>query len=273
MQKNISIAYLGEPYSYHFLAAQKYFGRENEFISCNTFDKIIETVKKHISYFGIIAIDNTLAGAVHGNLKRVIESNLFVVGEIYFHINLHLAALNDISVEDVKTIYSHKMAIKESSVFLQKYPFIKLIETSSTAGGIKKIMDEKLELAAAIGNKDAIQHYGLQYVAQNIDDHINNYTRFFILSPFATTAKQTTFTTPKASIVLQPEYIEHAEKIIKEHQTKVLYSEKLEIQEKKFIYLETVSSNKKHTDDVNFILQRKSNATKVLGVYEKGSID
>ncbi|MBC8173688.1 MAG: hypothetical protein H7X71_07270, partial [Chitinophagales bacterium] len=170
LQKENTISYLGADFSYHHLAAMHYF-EDAQCISAKSFDTIISNVQDSVSEFGVIAIDNTLAGAVTGNLERVIKSGLTIYGEIYLQINFHLAAIKKMEVNELMEIYSHHMAIKETHDFFSGYQHLKFIETVSTAGAVKKVAEEKLLHAGAIGNSRAIEHYGMHIIAYNIDNH------------------------------------------------------------------------------------------------------
>lgn len=272
MPEQKTVAYLGEPYSFHYLAAEEFFGSEVKLIPQKSFDLIINAVKKGEVNFGIIAADNSLAGNITDknitNLQRICELELIICAETYFHVNLHLATLKQVPMKEIETVISHPVAIRESSLFLKKHPHIKTEEINSTAGGIKKIADLQLENSAAIGNRKAIEQYGLVILQENIDNHPDNFTRFFIITTSKNQCPQTTIQKPKASLLIAKENIGHAEIIVHEHKSVVSKKEKIILGESEFCYLEVVSRQMKQMEEINFILMRKGKNTRVLGVYE-----
>lgn len=272
MPEQKTVAYLGEPYSFHYLAAEEFFGSEVKLIPQKSFDLIVDAVKKEDVNFGIIAADNSLAGNIADNnitnLQRICEQEFIICAETYFHVNLHLAAVKHVPISAITTVISHPVAIRESSNFLNKNPHIQTQEINSTAGGIKKVADMRLDYAAAIGNRKAIEQYGLVILQEDIDNHPDNFTRFFIITTSKNHCPKTTIQNPKASLLIAKENIGHAEIIVQEHKSVVSKKEKIILGESEFCYLEVVSRQMKQMEEINFILMRKGKTSRVLGVYE-----
>jgi prephenate dehydratase len=202
LSKNV-VYFLGEQFSFHHLAARSYFGADQTYISCPSFNAIVDACNGQDTHFGIIAVENTLAGDVPGNFETICNSGLTICGEIILPIQLQLAAKQQLAIDDIKAIYSHTMAIRETTTFFEAYPEIEFIETPSTSGAVKLVATSLKQNIAAIGNKTAINHYNLQIIAENIDNHASNFTRFLILSKKKGEI-DTTFLTFKASLHLQP---------------------------------------------------------------------
>lgn len=198
-----TIYFLGDLFSFHHLAGIGFFGGDNNFIAAANFDDIINQTISQEGHFAVIAVENTLAGDVPGNFQRISYSGLTVIGEIIAPIELHLAAKSPISLSDLKSVYSHQMAIKESKHFFEQYPNIEFVNTPSTASAVKLVATSVQQNIAAIGNKSAIAYYDLQVIAEKIDNHAANFTRFLILSNNKATGN-TTFSDGKASLLLQP---------------------------------------------------------------------
>lgn len=198
------IFFLGDKFSFHHIAALSYFGHENTFLNEATFDEIIEKIKQTENSFGIIAVENTLAGEVEGNYEKICNSGLNIHGNITIPVELNLAAKSDMPLSLIKMVYSHEMAFKETSNFFNETPHILFNYTSSTASAVKFIAESSESGIAAIGNKAAIEYYGLHMIAEKIDNHSENYTRFIILSN-QMSATDTTNSPLSASILLQTE--------------------------------------------------------------------
>jgi prephenate dehydratase len=104
-----------------------------------------------------------------------------IIGEIYLRIRQNLVALKGQKITDIKEVYSHPMALLQCQTFFDDYPEIKLIDSIDTALSAKKIADENLMGIGAIASDLAAHKYKLEIIAEEIETHKNNYTRFLIL--------------------------------------------------------------------------------------------
>ncbi|MBI3955286.1 phospho-2-dehydro-3-deoxyheptonate aldolase, partial [Candidatus Gottesmanbacteria bacterium] len=122
----IMIYYLGQPGSYSFLAAAKYFGNENHLVGCDLFEEIFNNLKNNMNAYGIIPIENSLTGSITQNYDLLMKSNCFIVGEIYLKIKHHLLVerKRGINLNNLKYCYSHPEALKQCHKFFIKYKHI-----------------------------------------------------------------------------------------------------------------------------------------------------
>jgi prephenate dehydratase len=176
------VAIQGIKGAFHEIAAKQYFNNSIETVHCNTFKQVFESVQSGTSEFGIIAIENTIAGSLLANYNLLKESKTKVIGEISLHISQNLMALPGTSIHDITEVYSHPIAIAQSKDFFDDKPQMKLIEWSDTASSAEKISREKIPYAAAIASDYAAKLYGLQIIAENIETNKKNYTRFLIIA-------------------------------------------------------------------------------------------
>jgi prephenate dehydratase len=176
------IAIQGGYGAFHEIAANKYFKDENiEIVPRNTFKDLFAALKNGKVDYGITAIENSLAGSILPNYTLLRDSNMKVIGEIYLRIRQNLVALPGQKLTDIKEVYSHPMAILQCQQFFDEYPHIKLIDSIDTALSAKQIAEEKLYGVGAIASDLAAQNYHLEIIAEEIETHKNNYTRFLIL--------------------------------------------------------------------------------------------
>ncbi len=179
MNKKISIQ--GYQGSFHQMAAQLFFGKEVEVITCDTFREVIKIASaKKESNGGIMAIENSIAGSILPNYNLLQKSNLKVAGEVYLHIRQNLLVNPGVTLDDIKEVHSHTMALQQCYNFLDKYKW-KLVETDDTALSAKHIHQHRSKHIAAIASKLAAELYNLDMVAPNIHTEKNNYTRFLVL--------------------------------------------------------------------------------------------
>ena len=167
--------------SFHQVAAQLFHGKKVEVIPCATFREVIKTAgNKKESDGGVMAIENSIAGSILANYNLLQKSNLTIVGEIYLQIRQNLLVNPGVTLNDIREVHSHTMALQQCYGFLDNYKW-KLVETDDTALSAKHIYQHKSKHIAAIASKLAADLYGLDVIAPNIHTMKNNYTRFLML--------------------------------------------------------------------------------------------
>ena len=167
--------------SFHQVAAQLFFGKDVQVVSCHTFKEVIKVAgNKKESDGGIMAIENSIAGSILPNYNLLQKSNLKIIGEIYLQIRQNLLVNPGVKLEDIKEVHSHTMALQQCYDFLDKHKW-KLVETDDTALSAKYIHQHKSKHMAAIASKLAAELYQLEIIAPNIHTLKNNYTRFLVL--------------------------------------------------------------------------------------------
>ncbi len=181
-KKPISIAIQGGYGAFHEIAAKHYFEPEEiDIIPNNTFRDLMVSLKKRHVDFGIMAIENSLAGSIIPNYALIKDSKMKIVGEIYLRIRQNLVALKGQKISDIKEVFSHPMAILQCQLFFDNYPEITLIESIDTALSAKMIRDKNLMGMGAIASDLAAAKYELEILAAGIETNKMNYTRFLIL--------------------------------------------------------------------------------------------
>lgn len=177
-----TVAIQGGLGAFHELAARQFFQNDDvTAVPCDTFQQVFEAVQSGRSQFGIMAIENTIAGTLLPNYALLMEGGLEVLGETNLHIQQNLMALPGQKIEDIAEVYSHPIAIQQSAVFFRQYPKMKLIESVDTALSAKDIRDNNLVGAAAIASELAAEMYGMEILARGVETNKRNFTRFLII--------------------------------------------------------------------------------------------
>ncbi len=167
--------------SYHHEVATKLFGNDIELLECLSFSEIPPQIINDQSELGVMAIENSIAGAILPNYNLIDEYNLFITREFYLPIQHQLMALPGQQLADIKEVWSHPMALEQCRKFFRQFPHIKLIEEKDTAAMAKLIHDKQIKQVAAIASKEAVKIYNLEIIANDIQTHPHNYTRFVLL--------------------------------------------------------------------------------------------
>ncbi len=167
---------------FHDIAAHEWFsGEEIETIGFSSFDDMFVALDENPEMMAAVAIENTIAGALLQNFEYIRKSGRKIIGECKIRVSHSLCALPGTPIKDIKEVRSHYMALLQCRQFLTHYPHIKKIEDFDTAGCAKKVADEKMEGTAAIAPAYAARLYGLDILAEGIEDDNRNFTRFLIV--------------------------------------------------------------------------------------------
>lgn len=168
---------------YHDAAARAYFHpQEIDTVPCDTFNSMFELLDTDASLLGILAIENTIAGALLQNHELLRKSNLTIIGEHKMRISHVLAALPGQSIDQLTEVNSHPMALMQCEQYLRRHPNLRIVEKTDTAGSAKDIAEDSLMGHAAICGEFAAKLYGLDILDKGIETNKRNFTRFLILA-------------------------------------------------------------------------------------------
>lgn len=172
------VAYLGPAYSFTHLAAINRFGDSADLVPVSTIATVFEEVNRgHVDY-GLVPIENSTDGRIVDTLDMFTRLPLRICGEIQLHVHHNLLARCDRS--EITEIYSKPQALSQCRDWLAKnMSHARLIEVTSTSTAAQLARDKPG--AAAVASQQAASQYGIQIVADCIEDNRNNVTRFAII--------------------------------------------------------------------------------------------
>ena len=175
------IAIQGIKGSFHHQVAERYFNSEVALEECMSFGDLVKSLLRQKAVKGVMALENSIAGSIIPNYALIDQNNLHIIGEYYLRINMTLMALKGQSIEDIKEVHSHPIALLQCGVFFAQYPHIKLVESPDTAETAQRIQKEQLLGIAAVASPVAARLYDLDVLASDIHTIKNNTTRFVIV--------------------------------------------------------------------------------------------
>ena len=178
----MKIAFQGEKGAYSELAAAQYFGGRHTLVAVQEFDDVFDAISRSAVQLGIIPIENSLAGSIHQNYDLLLESDLFITGEIFLRISHYLIANHGVKPHNIRRVFSHPQGLAQCKKYLKKMDAVERIPVSNTAAAVRKIKDEQLLDSAAIASLQAAIDYDMNVLAKDIEDNKENITRFLILS-------------------------------------------------------------------------------------------
>ena len=168
--------------SFHDIVARNYFGDEIDIVPAESFIDMFATLARNDADYAVMAIENTVAGSILPNYALLRNSHCRIIGEIYLRISHNLLALPGQRLEDIREVRSHPMAISQCRAFFEKHPQIRLVEAADTASSARAVALGKDSGIGTIASARAARLFGLDILAEEIETHRKNYTRFLILT-------------------------------------------------------------------------------------------
>lgn len=176
------VAIQGYQGCFHEQAARLFYEGPLSIVECDTFEDLYKAMEEGRADAAVMAIENTVSGGLLHNFELLRTRGVAVKGEQYIRIGQNLMALPGQSLEDIREVRTHYMAINQTRPwFEQNAPWIRLIESEDTAKSAAQVAREGLKGVGAVASELAAQLYGLEILAPGIETHKQNFTRFLIL--------------------------------------------------------------------------------------------
>ena len=177
------VAFQGELGAFSEEAITRYWRGEAEPVPMRHNRDVARAVAEARVDFGMLPVENTLAGSVAPSYDALAETpEVFVVGELVLPIHHCLLAPSGSQLEELRRVDSHPVALDQCALFLQRQPQIVAHAAYDTAGAAREVALAGDRTRAAIAGRAAAARYGLAMVADGIQDRNDNQTRFVVLS-------------------------------------------------------------------------------------------
>lgn len=176
-----NLGLLGPENTFHDLARKRFLPDHTPFYY-KSFDEIFSALKDGSIQYALMALSNSGAGIVGNNLEIIKKNGFKLLNEFELQINLCLGSANNNTIMTIKRIFSHPMAIKETTHYFSKYTHIKFVSSTSTAGAIDEMRNSRDKHAGVISSKEALEDQQLLIIAENIQDQSHNSTTFGLIS-------------------------------------------------------------------------------------------
>ena len=176
----LKVAFQGEPGANSDIAAREVYP-DCEPLPCATFEDALAAISSGEAELGMIPIENSIAGRVADIHHLLPHANLHIVGEHFLPIHFNLMAPKGATLQTVKSVESHIHALGQCRRFIRQHGY-KAVIAADTAGAARHISQTNDVTRAALAPKLAAEIYGLDVLAENVEDEAHNTTRFVILS-------------------------------------------------------------------------------------------
>jgi len=174
------IAFQGELGAFSHQACEEVFP-DMEPLPCDTFEDAFQAVKQGAAKRAMIPVENSLYGRVADVHHLLPESGLYIIGEHFLRIRLQLMAPKGATLAGLSKVHSHVVALGQCRKFIRAHGLTAVVgaDTAGSAAHVAELGDPTM---GAIGSKLAAAEYGLDIVAEDIEDAAHNTTRFLVLS-------------------------------------------------------------------------------------------
>ncbi|XP_022986231.1 arogenate dehydratase/prephenate dehydratase 2, chloroplastic [Cucurbita maxima] len=176
----LRVAYQGVSGAYSESAAEKAYPN-CEAVPCEQFDAAFEAVERWIVDRAVLPIENSLGGSIHRNYDLLLRHRLHIVGEVKFAVRHCLLANHGVKIEELKRVLSHPQALAQCENTLTGLGLVREA-VDDTAGAAKHVAFHNLKDAGAVASSLAASIYGLNILAEDIQDDSDNVTRFLMLA-------------------------------------------------------------------------------------------
>ena len=183
MKQTLNIGFQGELGAYSQFAAKNLFGNQVQTVGYRYFEQVFKALKNQQIDFGVLPIENSLAGSIRENFDLLQKYDFNIIGETQLEIQHALIGFPNVSLKNISKVYSHPQALSQCSDFLKSHTFLKSKPFYDTAGAVKRVAEKKEYNCVAIANQFAAEYYGLTVIKNSISNQLQNYTRFIVIAP------------------------------------------------------------------------------------------
>jgi prephenate dehydratase len=175
------VAFQGEPGAFSEEAAIQLLGNAITTVPRPTFDSAFHSIDDGLADAVLAPVENSLAGSVVRVYDLLLTSHLGIVAETILPIEHHLIGCLGASLDAIRSVASHPMALAQCERFFLAHPNLKRVPAEDTAGSVREVLALGDKTRAAIAGRRAAEHYGGIILQAAMQDDNENYTRFVLL--------------------------------------------------------------------------------------------
>jgi prephenate dehydratase len=162
------------------LAIRQHFADAAEPLPSHKLSDLFEALQSGKATYGMLPVENALAGAVSQAYELLMDSDLRIQAEVILHVHHALLAPEGVALADLRYVRSHPQALAQCEAFLRRNG-LEPVPWHDTAGSAKDLADDKAPQTGALASELAAELYGLNILAREAEDVPFNYTRFFVI--------------------------------------------------------------------------------------------
>ncbi len=177
-------AMLGNVASFHEQATNLFFPNGVSKLYCTSFAESCKSLSISNADFLVIAVENSIAGPLFENHQLIEDYGFSMVDELELSINLHLMGLPSLSLDNMLQIQSHPVALAQCSNFIKSISHVEVVEAKDTSEAASEIARKRLAFTGALASPLAAEQFGLNIIAENVQNEKDSFTRFLLLERF-----------------------------------------------------------------------------------------
>jgi len=264
------IGFQGEPGAFSEEAVRDLWGECGLGVPCPTWDATFASLAEGIVDALLVPIENSLAGSVLRVYDLLVEHRFWIAAEIILNIEHHLIACPGASLDTIRSVESHPMALAQCERLLAAHPEWARIPADDTAGSVRRVIESGDPTRAAIGGASAAEIYRGVILLENIHDDKRNFTRFVLLLPERHVIPGADKMTLAMRLAHRPGSLLDALQPFARHSVNLLKIESRPIHgcpwEYQF-FLDVVAESPEHIDKALEELRQVADEVQVLGLY------
>lgn len=179
--KNPPVACQGIEGAYSQLACEKLFSMPN-IMYCSTWESVFGAVDSGLCRYGVLPIENSTAGSINLIYDLMMHYHFYIVRSTRLKVNHNLLVKPGTKMEDIKEIFSHEQAITQCAGLLKTMKNVKVTAVANTAMAAQKVAESDRSDTAALSSRPCAALYGLDCLAESVQDTGSNFTRFITIS-------------------------------------------------------------------------------------------
>ncbi len=177
-----TIAFQGELGAYSHEACMS--ARPNcKALPCKSFEDVIYAVNNNVADLAMLPVENTTYGRIADIHRLLPGSGLHIIDEVFTRVRINLLGLPGKKLEDIEVAKAHPVLLPQAASFLDKNN-IRGIRAIDSAGAAAALKDSKAKGLGVLASKLAAEIYGLEVLAEDIEDSDHNTTRFLLMSSY-----------------------------------------------------------------------------------------
>ncbi len=176
------VAFQGELGAYSEVAIRRFFADGAEPLACRDFNAVGRAVVDGEAAFGLLPVENSLAGSVVASYDVLGALDLAVIGEVISPIHHLVLGLPGARLAELRRVLSHPVALAQCTGLFVEHPEIEAVSYYDTAGAAKAVAAAGDRAAGAIAGQPAAERYGLDVLASRVEDRPDNQTRFLVVA-------------------------------------------------------------------------------------------
>ncbi len=181
LEDPVKVAFLGPEGTFTQQASLKHFGHSAVTIPLSSIDDVFREVAAGAVSYGVVPVENSTEGVVSHTLDSFMDFNLKICGEVVLRIHQNMLVSENTRREHITRIYSHAQSLAQCRKWLDaNWPMAERVAVNSNAEAARQVKGEWN--SAAIAGDMAAEMYGLEKIAEKIEDQPDNSTRFLIIS-------------------------------------------------------------------------------------------